>query len=262
MPSCMTRSVDWCIDLPQVEDSCQWCDFWHSWVGKWQWNMMHCIFSNCIISTQLQFLWLEMQYKWSLFSLNIIDFVYMFIFMSISVECHNFIGVTIPKCLLCDVPKSCKLHRLSKFHSLTKNHRYPQVMIHDVPPLATLLESLPVVKICDLDSPSHAFFLEAQKYSDALKSYSRALENLKPFAGDDAWHRIFVKQILESSKKPVEFHLFYIKDPLLNVWFWQKVPPKGGFFVPEIYFWSWQSPEILELAFFVSGATKNAGSKL
>ena len=169
-------------------------------------------------------------------------------------ECHNFIGVTIPKCLLCDVPKSCKLHRLSKFHSLTKNHRYPQVMIHDVPPLATLLQSLPVVKICDLDSPSHALFLEAQKYSDALKSYSRALENLKPFAGDDAWHRVFVKQILESSKKPVGFYLLVHQRSTLKSL--ARSTPHTAVFVPEIYFWSWQSPGILELAFFVFRCNK------
>ena len=127
---------------------------------SWQRTMKYdtAFFSNCIISTQLQFLWLEMQSKWSPFSLNIIDFVYIFFFYEYLCGMSQLHGVTIPKCLLCDVPESCKLHRLSKFHSLTKNHRYPQVMIHDVPPLATLLESLPVVKICDLDSPSHAFF--------------------------------------------------------------------------------------------------------
>lgn len=30
---------------------------------------------------------------------------------------------------------------------------------------------------------------EAQQYADALKSYSKALENLKPFSGEDAWPR-------------------------------------------------------------------------
>lgn len=177
--------------------------------------------------------------------------------MSISVECHNFIGVTIPKCLLCDVPKSCKLHRLSKFHSLTKNHRYPQVMIHDDPPLATLLESLPVVKLCDLHSPSH----EAQKYSDALKSYSRALENLKPFAGDDTWHRIFFNCCKTHLKNKSNKSWRHPRNPpfaLSRISFvlhqrstfkrliLAKSDPKGAM--------SWQVPDFL--------TTKNAGSNV
>ena len=34
---------------------------------------------------------------------------------------------------------------------------------------------------------------EAQKYGDALKSYSKALENLKPFAGEDPRLHFFLK---------------------------------------------------------------------
>lgn len=158
--------------------------------------------------------------------LNVIDFAYIFFFYEYLCGMSQLHGVAIPKCLLCDVPESCKLYRLSKFHSLTKNYRYPQVMIHDVPPLATLLQSLPVVPNLRFGLAIPRVYLEAQKYSDALKSYSRALENLKPFAGDDAWHRILrcckthLKNKLNKSnhpRNPQDFNLFYIKDPLLNV---------------------------------------------
>ena len=173
--------------------------------------------------------------------------------------------------LLCDVPKSCKLHRLSKFHSLTNKHRYPQAMIHDVPPLATLLESLPVVKICDLDSPSHAFIWRPR---NIVMPWNRTAGHWKiwnlllaTMLGTDVFSIAArfkkLKEILESSKKPVGFHLFYIKDPLLNVWFWQKVPPRRRFFCSrDLFLVMAESRDFGTRIFLFSGATKNAGSKL
>lgn len=160
-----------------------------SWQRTMKYDAVYFFIFFPIAYSQLQLLWLEMQSKWSPFSQRHWFCLY-FLFYEYLCGMSQLHGVAIPKCLLCDVPESCKLYRLSKFHSLTKNYRYPQVMIHDVPPLATLLQSLPVVPNLRFGLAIPRVYLEAQKYSDALKSYSRALENLKPFAGDDAWHRI------------------------------------------------------------------------